>query len=118
MKTKIKPVETFQFYVACSILLITISFLLIFTIITKGTSLYIGASILSQNNCFRLLDGLPPITKPLSIPHIIEILTTQRLLDMNCYEIQENRRNIWEQTEKKFLRAYYSKRGSLNPNAK
>ena len=29
-----------------------------------------------QNNCFRLLDGLPPITKPLSIPHIIEILTT------------------------------------------
>ena len=78
----------------------------------------IGASILSQNNCFRLLDGLPPITKPLSIPHIIEILTTQRLLDMNCYEIQENGRNIWEQTEKKFLRAYYSKRGSLNPNAK
>ena len=71
----------------------------------------IGASILSQNNCFRLLDGLPPITKPLSIPHIIEILTTQRLLDMNWYEIQENGRNIWEQTEKKFLRTYHSKRG-------
>ena len=47
MKNKIKPLEKNQFYLACSILLITISFLLISTIITKGTSLYIGTSILS-----------------------------------------------------------------------
>ena len=47
MTSKIKPVEKIQFYAACSALLITISFLLISTIITKGTSLYMGTSILS-----------------------------------------------------------------------
>ena len=47
MKRKIKPIEKNQFYVACSILIITISILLISTIITRGTSLYIGTSILS-----------------------------------------------------------------------
>ena len=47
MNDKIKPVEKIQFYKACAALLITISFLLISTIITKGTSLYIGTSILS-----------------------------------------------------------------------
>ena len=47
MNNKIEPIEKNQFYVACSLLLGTISFLLISTIITKGTSLYIGTSILS-----------------------------------------------------------------------
>ena len=47
MNDKIKPVEKIQFYKACAALLITISFLLISTIITKGTSLYVGTSILS-----------------------------------------------------------------------
>jgi len=47
MKNKIKPLEKNQFYIACSILFVTISLLLMSTIITKGTSLYIGTSILS-----------------------------------------------------------------------
>ena len=47
MKSKIKPVEKIQIYASCFVLLITISFLLICTIITKGTSLHAGTSISS-----------------------------------------------------------------------
>ena len=47
MNNKIKPVEKKRFYVACSILVITITLLLISTIISKGTSLFLGTSILS-----------------------------------------------------------------------
>ena len=47
MNNKIKPIGRYQFYLACSVLFITISSLLISTILTKDTSLYFVTSILS-----------------------------------------------------------------------
>ena len=47
MKNKITPLEKNQFYIATTILLVTISLLLISTIISKDTSFYILTSILA-----------------------------------------------------------------------
>jgi len=70
----------------------------------------IGENILQKKNCFRLLNGDPPLKK-LSIPYVIDVLITDKILAMNSLEIQDNGRNIWEQTEKKLLRTYNSKGG-------
>ncbi len=70
----------------------------------------IAENIRQHKNCFRLLEGKPPIDK-VSIPYVIELMVTDKLIGINAFEIQENGRNIWEQMEKKFLRTYHSKRG-------
>ena len=70
----------------------------------------IGENILQKKNCFRLLNGDPPLKK-LSIPYVIDVLITDKIMAMNSLEIQDNGRNIWEQTEKKLLRTYNSKGG-------
>ena len=68
------------------------------------------------NNCFGLLDGKAPQKAP-SIPHIIELLVNQELYCIRRLETQDNGRNIYEQTAKKLIRSYNSKRG-LGSNAK
>jgi|TARA_B100001057_G_C22260641_1_gene723100 hypothetical protein len=70
----------------------------------------IAENIRQHKNCFRLLEGLPPIEK-VSIPYVIELMVTDKLVGINAFEIQDNGRNIWEQMEKRFLRTYNSKRG-------
>lgn len=62
------------------------------------------------NNCFGLLNGLAPQKAP-SIPHIIELLVNQELYCIRRLETQDNGRNIYEQTAKKLIRSYNSKRG-------
>ena len=62
----------------------------------------IGENILQKKNCFRLLNGDPPLKK-LSIPYVIDVLITDKIMAMNSLEIQDNGRNIWEQTEKKII---------------
>ena len=64
---------------------------------------------IAQNIC-ELLDGEPPQEK-VSIPYAIELLADQKIMDMNRYEIQDNGRNIWEQTAKRLLRTFNSKGG-------
>ena len=66
-------------------------------------------------NCFKLLDGEAPQKTP-SIPWVIELLVQQELYCTEKLEIQDNGRNIWEQTEKRFLRTYNSKRGFPKKN--
>jgi len=44
-------------------------------------------------------------------PYVIDVLITDKIMAMNSLEIQDNGRNIWEQTEKKLLRTYNSKGG-------
>ena len=75
----------------------------------------IGEHILNQKNCFRLLDGKKPLEN-LSIPYVIDILTTHYYLDNICPSIQDNGRDIWEQISKSLLRTYNSKKG-LKVNA-
>ena len=70
----------------------------------------IAENIRQHKNCFRLLEGKPPIDK-VSIPYVIEIMVTDKLIGINAFETQDNGRNICEQMEKKFLRTYHSKRG-------
>tara|TARA_R100000951_G_scaffold114839_3_gene121019 strand:- start:149 stop:478 length:330 start_codon:yes stop_codon:yes gene_type:complete len=72
--------------------------------------LKIAQNICDHKNCFRLLDGEAPIEN-VSIPYAIELLANQKLTDINRYEMQDNGRNIWEQTAKKLLRSYNSKKG-------
>ena len=72
--------------------------------------LQIAQNICDQKNCFKLLDGEPPQEK-VSIPYAIELLADQKIMDMNRYEIQDNGRNIWEQTAKRLLRTFNSKGG-------
>ena len=75
----------------------------------------IAKNILQKKNCFRLLDGREPLKK-ISIPYAISLLITDREL-AQLVEIQDNGRNIWEQTEKRLLRSYNSK-GGLKLNGK
>tara|TARA_R110000823_G_scaffold195970_1_gene327274 strand:- start:210 stop:536 length:327 start_codon:yes stop_codon:yes gene_type:complete len=77
--------------------------------------LEIAKNILQKKNCFRLLDGREPLKK-ISIPYAISLLITDREL-AQLVEIQDNGRNIWEQTEKRLLRSYNSK-GGLKLNGK
>ena len=77
--------------------------------------LEIAQNILQKKNCFRLLDGREPLKK-ISIPYAISLLITDREL-AQLIEIQDNGRNIWEQTEKRLLRSYNSK-GGLKLNGK
>ena len=76
----------------------------------------IAENILHKKNCFRLLNGEEPLKK-VSIPYAISIIITDKIMAMNTLEIQDNGRNVWEQTYKKLLRTYNSK-GGLNKNAK
>jgi len=70
----------------------------------------IAKNLLQKKNCFRLLEGKQPLKK-ISIPYAISILIMDKIIAMNNFEIQDNGRNIWEQTEKKLLRTYNSKEG-------
>jgi len=68
-------------------------------------------------NCFKLLDGEASQKTP-SIPWVIEILVQNELYCSRKVNTQDNGRDIWEQTEKKFLRTYNSKRGFPKKNEK
>ena len=70
----------------------------------------IAKNLLQKKNCFRLLEG-KQLLKKISIPYAISILIMDKIIAMNNFEIQDNGRNIWEQTEKKLLRTYNSKEG-------
>ena len=76
----------------------------------------IAENILHKKNCFRLLNAEAPLKK-VSIPYAISIIITDKIMAMNSLEIQDNGRNVWEQTYKKLLRTYNSK-GGLKKNAK
>jgi hypothetical protein len=67
-------------------------------------------------NCFGLLNGKAPCKTP-SIPYIIELLVNQEMYCVRKLETQDNGRNVYEQTAKKLIRSYNSKRG-LKLNAK
>ena len=72
---------------------------------------FIAENILHKKNCFRLLEGKAPLEK-ISIPYAISLLITDRLTAISRFEIQDNGRNIWEQTAKKLLRNYNTKQGN------
>ena len=76
----------------------------------------IAENILYKKNCFRLLNGEAPLKK-ISIPYAISLILTDKIMAIHRLEIQDNGRNIWEQTEKSLLRTYNSKKG-LKKNAK
>ena len=78
--------------------------------------LKIAQRVTDQKNCFLLLDGKAPIKK-VSIPYAIELLAHERTMMDQHFDTQDNGRNIWEQTAKRLLRSYNSKRG-LKLNAK
>ena len=77
----------------------------------------IARKVCDQKNCFLLLDGKAPIEK-ISIPYAIELLANDRTRMDRIYDTQDNGRNIWEQTAKKLLRAYNSKKGLGKKNEK
>ena len=54
----------------------------------------------------------------MSIPYAIEVLFDREIDGINRYLIQDNGRDIWEQTAKKLLRTYNSKKGLGIKNAK
>jgi len=70
----------------------------------------IAQRICDQQNCFLLLDGKAPVEK-VSIPYAIELLANERSAMDRRFDTQDNGRNIWEQTAKKLLRTYNSKKG-------
>jgi len=76
----------------------------------------IAENILYKKNCFRLLNGEAPLKK-ISIPYAISLILTDKIMAIHRLEIQDNGRNIWEQTEKRLLRSYNSK-GGLKLNGK
>ena len=76
----------------------------------------IAENILYKKNCFRLLNGEAPLKK-ISIPYAISLILTDKIMAIHRLEIQDNGRNIWEQTYKKLLRTYNSK-GGLKANGK
>ena len=78
--------------------------------------LKIAQRVCDQKNCFLLLDGKAPIQK-VSVPYAIELLAHDRTMMDQHFDTQDNGRNIWEQTAKRLLRSYNSKRG-LKLNAK
>jgi len=68
--------------------------------------------LVDQKNCFLLLDGKAPIDKEkVSIPYVIELLSNEKFFMNKHFDTQDNGRNIWEQTAKRLLRKYNSKRG-------
>jgi|TARA_R110002012_G_scaffold261387_2_gene443305 hypothetical protein len=77
----------------------------------------VAENMLNLKNCFLLLDGEAPIKK-VSIPYAIEVLFDREIDGINRYLIQDNGRDIWEQTAKKLLRTYNSKKGLGIKNAK
>jgi hypothetical protein len=70
----------------------------------------IAQRICDQQNCFLLLEGKAPVEK-VSIPYAIELLANERSAMDRRFDTQDNGRNIWEQTAKKLLRTYNSKKG-------
>ena len=72
--------------------------------------LEIAQRICDQKNCFLLLDGKAPIDK-VSIPFLIWLMAHDRTMMDQHFDTQDNGRNIWEQTAKRLLRSYNSKRG-------
>ena len=72
--------------------------------------LEIAQRICDQKNCFLLLDGKAPIDK-VSIPYAIELLAHEKSTMDKHFDTQDNGRHIWEQTAKRLLRSYNSKRG-------
>jgi len=70
----------------------------------------IAQRICDQQNCFLLLEGKAPVEK-VSIPCAIELLANERSAMDRRFDTQDNGRNIWEQTAKKLLRTYNSKKG-------
>jgi len=85
-------------------------------IVIYNELLKIAQRVCDQKNCFLLLDGKAPIEK-VSIPNAIELLAHDRTMMDQHFDTQDNGRNIWEQTAKRLLRSYNSKRG-LKLNAK
>ena len=85
-------------------------------IVIYNELLKIAQRVCDQKNCFLLLDGKAPIEK-VSIPYAIELLAHDRTMMDQHFDTQDNGRNIWEQTAKRLLRSYNSKRG-LKLNAK
>jgi hypothetical protein len=77
----------------------------------------IAQRVCDQTNCFLLLDGKAPIEK-ISIPYAIELLANDRTRMDRIFDTQDNGRNIWEQTAKKLLRTYNSKKGLGTKHAK
>ena len=85
-------------------------------IVIYNELLKIAQRVCDQKNCFLLLDGKAPIEK-VSVPYAIELLAHDRTMMDQHFDTQDNGRNIWEQTAKRLLRSYNSKRG-LKLNAK
>ena len=85
-------------------------------IVIYNELLKIAQRVCDQKNCFLLLDGKAPIQK-VSVPYAIELLAHDRTMMDQHFDTQDNGRNIWEQTAKRLLRSYNSKRG-LKLNAK
>ena len=77
----------------------------------------IAQRICNQQNCFLLLEGKAPLEK-ISVPYAIEVLANERTMHDNHFDTQDNGRNIWEQTAKKLLRTYNSKKGLGKKNEK
>jgi len=77
----------------------------------------IAENLLQKKNCFRLLNGEQPLKK-ISILYAIGVLITDKINEMNRFELQDNGRNIWEQTEKKLLQTYSSKGGLITNETK
>ena len=77
----------------------------------------IAQRICDQQNCFLLLDGKAPVEK-VSIPYAIELLANEKSELDRHFDTQDNGRNIWEQTAKRLLRTYNSKKGLRTKHAK
>ena len=86
-------------------------------IVIYNELLKIAQRVCDQKNCFLLLDGKAPIEK-VSIPYAIELLANDRTRMDRIFDTQDNGRNIWEQTAKKLLRTYNSKKGLGKKNEK
>ena len=70
----------------------------------------IAQRVCDQQNCFLLLDGKAPIEK-ISIPFVIELLANEKTMWNRRFDMQDNGRDIWEQTAKRLLRTYNSRGG-------
>jgi hypothetical protein len=68
-------------------------------------------------NCFRLLDGKEPI-KMVSIPYALELIMDQYILGEVMPSVQDNGRDIYEQTYHKLLRTHNSQKGLVLKNGK
>jgi|TARA_R100001163_G_C5054608_1_gene191143 hypothetical protein len=57
-----------------------------------------------------MIEGNEPRNNP-SMPWVLEMLIQEKLYCIRKIETQDNGRNFYEQTEKKYLRKYNSKGG-------